>query len=349
MKRLMPTAHPLVACLTATAACSCSTGALSGSTDRPSVLATIHGTVEASPSGSPASNDLSVAIAWQKLVPGPVPRTPAPSNRVVSTSVPVKPTFPSSFSLDLTGLPPDSAMTDLAEFNCGNPPCNLPDAGSFHLWVAVGLLVVYEDLNHNGQLDLVAAGAPAYVDRVVGGSAPRAIIYIEKVLPQDQGYFPIPGADGSVLQAGYNWMRGHPWDCEPEDAGLDHCHTSIVYRPIDTPVTLSMFDLPREQPGADAYMCAVIPSFIGPQSLGSPPLPLTQESAGDFGGPLPSSEDPDLLCDSPTSFRYNQNCTTTSAGVCLAITTTCTQQVQVTLAPGTAAPTDWPCVPQLSF
>ena len=119
MKPSMPTALPMLAWLAASAACS---GSLSGSTDKPSVLATIHGTVEALQSGSPdGSNPLAVAIVWQKVLPG--------STQVVSTSVPIKPTFPSSFSLDLAGLPPDSAMTDLAALNCGNPPCPNQDAG----------------------------------------------------------------------------------------------------------------------------------------------------------------------------------------------------------------------------
>ena len=336
MKRSRPTAHPLIAVVTAIAACS--TGSLSGSTDKPSVLATIHGTVNALQAGSPdGSNPLAVAIVWQKFLPG--------STQVVSTSVPVEPTFPSSFSLDLTGLPPDSAMTDLATLNCGKPPCPDPDAGPFHLWVALGWLVVYEDLNLNGQLDLVAPGAPAYVDKVVGSAGDHAIVYIEKILPQDQGYFPIPGADGSVLTAGYNWSSRHAWDCEPGDGGPSLCAASVVYRSIDTPVTLQMFDLPKEQLGADTYMCAEIPSTTLP--VESPQL--IQQSPADFGGPLPSSDDPELICDSPTSFRYHEQCTTTSAGVCLAITTTCTTEVQVTLPPGTAAPADWPCVTQTSF
>lgn len=344
MKCSMLAARLLIACLGAIAACS--TGSLSGSTDRPSVLATIHGTVEASPSGSPPSNELSVAIVWQKVLPS--------STQMVSTSVPVRPAFPSSFSLDLTDLPPDSAITDLAEFNCGNPPCDYPDSGPFHLRVAFGEVVVYEDLNHNGQLDLVAPGAPAYLDKVVGGSVESAILYIEKLLPQDQGYFPIPGADGSVLRAGYNWFRAHRWDCEPGDGGpFNPCVESVVYRSIDTPVSLQMFDLPYEQIGANAYMCTVIPPVVGGSWVPSDPQPgspqLTQESPADFGGPLPTADDSELVCDSPTSFRYHENCTTTSAGVCLTITTTCTTDVEVTLPAGTAAPADWPCVPQTGF
>jgi hypothetical protein len=344
MKRSMPTALPVLVCFAATTACSSS---LSGSTDRPSVLATIHGTVDAPQSVSLGSSPLAVAIVWAKPVAG--------SPQLVATSVAVTPNFPSSFSLDLTDLPPDSVMFDISNIECGAPPCDKPDAAPLHQRIALATLVVYEDVNRNGQLDLVPPGAPAYVDRIVGGSLQYGIVYSEQPLPQDQNYFPIPGKDGSVLKAGYNWVRVHRWDCEPGDGGWNGCRPSVFYRPIDTPVTLSMFELPEEQVEADAFMCTVVPQSGGQSSygigpaLGSSPSPMTPESPANFGGPLPSSDDPELLCDSPTSFRYSENCTTTSSGVCLGNTTTCTEHVQVALAPGMAAPADWPCIPQRSF
>jgi hypothetical protein len=349
MKRSMSTTVPMLACLAAIAACS---GSLSGSTDRPSVLATIHGTVDLMQSVSLGGSPLAVAVVWVKA---PLPG----STQVASTSVAVKPTFPSSFSLDLTDVPPDSMMFDIANINCGAPPCDRPDAPPLHLRIALGALVVYEDVNRNGKLDLVAPGAPAYVDKVVGAST--EIVYTEQPLPQDQNYFPIPGRDGSVLKAGYNWVREHRWDCEPSDGGWSACPPSVFYRPIDTPVTLRMFDLPKEQAAADSLMCTVVPpsgvqrptSGSAPAASGGGPGPgvsrTTPESPADFGGPLPSSDDPELLCDGPTSFRYSENCTTTSSGVCLLYTSTCTGQVQVALAPGMAAPADWPCIPQPSF
>ena len=208
MKRSMPTALPTVACVAAIAACN---GSLSGSTDKPSVLATIHGTVVASQSVSLGSTPLAVAILWAKALPG--------STRVMSTSVAVKPTFPSSFSLDFTDVPPDSVMFDIANIECGGPPCDKPDAAPLHIPIALGVLVVYEDVNRNGKLDLVAPGAPAYVDKIVGEST--VIVYTEQPLPQDQNYFSIPGIDGSVLKAGYNWDRVHRWDCEPGDGGFN--------------------------------------------------------------------------------------------------------------------------------
>ncbi len=341
MKRSMPTALPTVACVAAIAACN---GSLSGSTDKPSVLATIHGTVVASQSVSLGSTPLAVAILWAKALPG--------STRVMSTSVAVKPTFPSSFSLDFTDVPPDSVMFDIANIECGGPPCDKPDAAPLHIPIALGVLVVYEDVNRNGKLDLVAPGAPAYVDKIVGEST--VIVYTEQPLPQDQNYFSIPGIDGSVLKAGYNWVRVHQWDCEPGDGGFNPCRPSVLYRSIDTPITLQMFELPEEQTSADTLMCSVVPpsgggTQVGMGGPGSGSSQLIQESPDTFGGPLPSSDDPELLCDSPTSFRYSENCTTTSPGVCLGDTTTCTQEVQVTLTPGTAAPADWPCVPQRSF
>jgi hypothetical protein len=338
MKLAMHTALPVLAGLAATAAC----GSLSGSTDQPSVLATIHGTVNGSQSTSSGSGPLAVAILWAKLAQG--------SPQVVSTSAAVTPTFPSSFSLDLTELPPDSVMFDLASINCGAPPCDMPDDPPLHVQIALGGLVLYEDLNHNGRLDLVAPGAPAYVDKIVG-EAPYEILYTEQPLPHDQNYYPIPGTDGSVLQKGYNWVRVNRFDCEPGDGGFNPCTSSVLYRSIDTPVTVEMFD-PEQQAEAASLMCAVVPASGGGQQsgggTGTPPSQWVQKTPATFGGPLPSSDDPELLCDSPTSFRYGENCTTTSPGICLGETTTCTQEVQVTLPPGTP-PADWPCVPQRSF
>jgi hypothetical protein len=353
----------MLACLAATAACS---GSLSGSADKPSVLATIRGTLDGSQSTSLGSGPLAVAIVWATPVAG--------SYQVVSTSVAVQPTFPSSFSLDLTELPPESMIYH-------------PDGAPPDLRVAAGALVVYEDANQNGQLDLVAPGAPAYVDTIVGGSFDE-ILYTEHPLPQ------YPGSDGSVLRAGYNLARQHRWDCEPGNGGLDPCTSSSFYRSMDTPVTLHMFELPWEKAEADTYMCAVVPAgglgsgrgpactqlaaccsslptmpqqqecgqivvgasdafcqwelsvFDGGRCLSSSLIP---ESPATFGGPLPSSDDPELFCNNAMSFKYWENCTTTSPGVCLGYTTTCTQQVLVALAPGTPAPADWPCVPQRSF
>jgi hypothetical protein len=315
LKLATPTAVPALACLAAIAAC----GSLSGSTDQPSALATIHGTLEGSQSVSPGSGPLAVAIVWQNWALG--------SPRVVAPSVAFRPTFPSSFSLDLTDV--------------------LPESVTFPAPIAVGLLFVYEDVNQNKQLDLVAPGAPAYVDKIVGGSVEYEIIYVPKPYLQSQPFFPIVGTDGSVLQAGYSWVRVHRWDCEPGDGP---CRQSFIYRSIDTPVTFHMFELPWEQAEADTAMCTVVqyPPYLDGPATGSS-SPLIPESPANFGGPLPSSDDPELLCDSPTSFRYNENCTTTGPGVCFDYTTTCTQAVQVTLPPGLAAPVDWPCVPQTSF
>jgi hypothetical protein len=322
----------MVFCLAASAACSSS---LSGSTDQPSVLATIHGTVEGSTSASLGTGPLAVAILWATA---PTPG----SSQVVSMGVPVKPSFPSSFSLDLTDLPPDSVMFDIANINCGAPPCDKPDAAPSHQRIALGGLVLYEDVNQNGELDLVPPGAPAFIDKIVS-VAPYEIVYTEQPLPADQNYFPIPGTDGSVLNAGYNWVRSHRWDCEPGDVAFSSCKPSVFYRPIDTPIAFQMVP-PEDQAAENIIMCSVIP---GGQVGGSGSF--IQESLADFVGPLPSSDDGELLCDSVTSFRYSENCTTTSPGVCLDFTTTCSQEFLVTLPPGMAQPADWPCVPQRSF
>ncbi len=325
-------------CVAATVACG---SGLSGSSDKPSVLATIQGTVVGSQSASGPS-DLAVAFDWGRPVKGAIELT--------ATSTPLSPMFPAAFSLDLTELPPEAQMVDLAAFACqGNAPCDSPNPAPTGVHVALGVVVVYEDSNHNGQLDFVAPGAPAYVDEAVGTSRPYEIIYLDKPVPPEYSTVLSVGDDGSTPQVGYNLLAEHENDCIASgDGGSGYCHASLFWRPISTPITLQMVSgSPQDQANANAFMCTSYPdTTVSVADTGVSPSPV--ESVTAFG-PLPSSEDPRLTCVSTTSFQYLEGCTTTSPGICEGTTTECTSRVTVNLDPGASPRSDWPCTAHSSF
>jgi hypothetical protein len=82
----------------------------------------------------------------------------------------VRAEFPVSFSIDVRALPPAEAMRQIGN---GAPRPGLANA------YAIGTLLVYEDANGNGKLDLLPVDATTSVDRVLGTPKGLEIIYLE--------------------------------------------------------------------------------------------------------------------------------------------------------------------------
>ncbi len=139
---------------------------------------TLHGTITSSAVATPAT--VRVALVWN-LDPKVAP---ASSFRAVQ-ELDVRAEFPVGFRLDVRTLPPADAMRHI------DPSKTVPGyANAF----AIGTLVVYEDTNGNGKLDLVAVGGTPS-DRVLGAPERLEIIYLEgggfpkdpQALPTDEG------------------------------------------------------------------------------------------------------------------------------------------------------------------
>jgi hypothetical protein len=326
-------------CFLATAAC----GSLSGKTDAPSTLASIHGTIQSQ--SATAGANLSTAIVWFQQGVNVTTHESA-------DSVPVTGSFPASFTIDLNSPPPAEALMDLQALS--------NDSAGAGIHIAFGLLVAYDDRNHNGQLDLVSAGASDYVDSVEGTTfGPSAIFYVDKPIPDSfwatSGSLQV-GFDGSFPSVGYNFLVPVDNYCyrKSDAAGTrDVCALGVAWKPIDTPATLTLGDTKTglgvfEQ----TFMCASGPTAVRTDSIctdASAPCAKTV-SVTEFGAPLPSADDQELRCLDSRSFFYHPSCKFTPTGVCADISETCAQPVVVTLDPSGggafAPPADWPCALQ---
>ena len=102
--------------------------------------------------------DLRLAFLWGREM--------GPTNGVagISQDAPIKPHFPASFTVDLYDLPPDEAMIAGENELAG-------------LDLAVGMLLVYDDRNHNGQLDLLMVDAQDPVDYRLGPAEQYLLVF----------------------------------------------------------------------------------------------------------------------------------------------------------------------------
>ena len=322
----------LALALAHTAAC----GQLSGDTGSPSTLTTIHGTITSNSTSAPAS--LATAIVWYEM-------SPDGTLHEAADSVPVSGTFPASFSIALTGVPPASAMLDFATF-LGTSR----SVAATGVHVAVGLVVAYDDRNGNGQLDLVDASASQYIDEIEG-VADRYIVYLDKSVPATlvtSPEFDALGIDGSMPQEGYNLVLPQSNYCFANaDAGAaGTCTRGVMWEPMKTAVTISLGTATVIFPtDLQELMCSSGPNgdqmVVGAQST---------ISVADFSGALPSADDPNVDCLDLNNFQYISSCTTSPAGVCQQVNTLCTQPTIVTLDPAGGSPitppANWPCPAQ---
>jgi len=125
--------------------------------------------------------NLRVALAWARKL--------GPSNGValINQDLPIQPQFPSSFTLDLFELPPEEALIE-------------GENGLAGLKIAVGLLLVYDDLNMNRKLDILPADAQEYVDYLLGPAEQYQLVFTETP-PQGQSI------DGLAINAGMNLLH----------------------------------------------------------------------------------------------------------------------------------------------
>lgn len=297
----------------ALAGVACGGNGLSGSTDRASTIATIHGRLE-NPAGLPLDGSaFRVAIVWALL--GPDSR-----NGILRTSedVPVTPQFPSQFELNLTRLPPPEAM-DHTSF-----------AG---IAAAVGAIVAYEDTNYNGRLDLVDPYATSGIDRVLSVPADTTLMYIEgdpsmlPDAPDDVGARPILGFQLGVIEPLGQWAcTGGPitFGVTPPSC------PGILWKPITTPLTLSV----STSPTLSTYMCGAAPAGTFSD------LEQTPGVLADFNGHLPAKNDPQLRCQADGNVFFYGTCAAEAGGSLCQLNFKCTLKVY-TFDDSVAA--DWPC------
>ncbi|MBW1808498.1 MAG: hypothetical protein JRJ87_09920 [Deltaproteobacteria bacterium] len=126
------------------------------------------------------TGDLRVALVWARNL--------GPTNGVatINQDLPIKPEFPAKFSLDLFNLPPEDALIEGQGDLVG-------------LEIAVGILMVYDDRNHNQELDILPAGAQRPVDYLLGPAEQYRLVFA-------QGKPTGQSIDGLAIEAGMNLL-----------------------------------------------------------------------------------------------------------------------------------------------
>jgi len=179
-------------------------------------FATLFGVITSS--SVPTPSEVRVALVWRKKDPeGNILR--------VAQELGVRADFPVRFRLDIGTLPPADAM---------NVGMNA-DGSAFHY--ATGSLIIYEDVNGNGTLDLLPTDAVGTIDRVLGIPEHLSVFYVESSVPRSP--------TGS--QRGFN-LRREPAQVDPQP-GAATCSSVTVgtrqYLPLSSEIQVALTAAPE--------------------------------------------------------------------------------------------------------
>jgi hypothetical protein len=261
------------------------------------VFVSLNGVITSSEIGVPPQ--VRVALIWKHKDPD--------GNLVRSAQeLAVTSQFPVRFRLDITSLPPLEAL-------------NQRDLGGGQFdpnWrYATGTLVVYDDMDGNGILDLVRTDAETTADRILGAPEHLSVFYTEGSNVHAGG----PGA-----QPGFN-LRREPLLVDPAP-GDPQCSArpqgAQQYLPLSTEIPVALTAAPE----LSREMCAV----MDPTPPGCSP-PSCQ--------PLPVPAGAELTCSADgTAFVYK--ICPAPRGLCGSIA--CHYGCE-TRAPSDPIPAGWPC------
>jgi len=307
MNRIIRSAIALFALTTASLGC----GLAPGPHDN-APLASLRGTITQASVSTP--EQLHVALVWSTFDTN--------DHELKSAQeVGVRTEFPVRFQIDVNALPPESAMN---RFPADEAMRHGIDPSSFRF--AVGAVLVYEDTNGSGALDLLPLDATSFIDRPLGAAQPW-IFYVEGTPP------PADALDGVALAAGFNLVS-----MDVCDDGTDFCSPKAKSIPISTELEIAL--------SADPKLAELLCQYSGASSEGSDgPGPMGMSGGG--GGPSPT--DPPytpppsgstITCaDDNRSYTY-ETCGQASLSLCAP--TACAGSSQA-LQPDQPAPAGWPC------
>lgn len=161
---------------------------------------------------------LRAAVAWTGV--------DVTGSRRVTQEVLVEPRFPAGFRLSLDRPPEGAFAAHRYDLRVRKEPLD----------VATGLLVVYEDVNANGALDLVESPDGPAVDRVVGPADTWLVVFLDELPP--------PGETVWAPDASYGPAPPDGWEIPAENLapGLSLLLVSrpnVFVRGQPTPVTVA--------------------------------------------------------------------------------------------------------------
>lgn len=229
--------------------CACSTrgGSSSSSPPEPGVpLRTLHAALVDAPT-TPIQGNLRVAVLWKVAGEG------GDATWEKSLDLGIAKTWPVHFTIDIAPRPPDDAIE----------PWPSPTAS---MRFATGTVVAYEDVNGNGQLDLIPPGSNQGVDVLRGADYGLVLEWYDATDAEWAQYAPLPG-----MARGMNLIRQDVLVVGPECVAMPcEARGSRERLPPDEEVVLPTALSPR----AETLLCT---KFVGIDS-----------TAGDINTPCPS-------------------------------------------------------------
>lgn len=209
--------------------------------------------------------------------------------------------------------------------------------------VAIGSLVAYEDLNGNGQLDLLDDQATTAIDRVVGVNEDLYVVYVEGTPQGDFAQLNVPKGFSQV-------SIGRPKPCtETADVGGNEPAiptTDGGARPVPMPTVCenadpsvlpieTVFTLPLTASARFTdFMCRGESSTIGVGMASPPPIAQGENAEGYY----PAPTDPKLRCKADGSgYTYTP---------CESSQNLCGDRIEcssITVARPSSVPANWPC------
>jgi hypothetical protein len=295
-------------------------GSLDENADKPGKLAAVAGRITDPMMLFDGSGAVRVAVVWeitgQALGDGGYG-----DDHRTAQDIAVTPVFPTDFQLDLAELPND--LQPFHQLFGGSPSVNLR--------AVAGFVVVYEDLNRNGKLDLVTSSSPGFVDSVLG-EATTPLLYLEGTLPTDLSLIAsAKDADGHLPALGFNLAENYCVMRKAPPAGST-CDAVFDWMPVSTRISIAV--------SGDAklanIMCKEMPTGVLSNNENGHP-------AGEFPAAFPSPSDPNVTCaPDGRSYTYTVDKSVTPPGICQA-TTTYHNVDTYGLVVGAAAPSGWPC------
>jgi hypothetical protein len=172
--------------------------------------ATLQGVIDSALLDAPTN--VRVALVWT------VTDFAQGGNVYVAQEVGIEARFPVSYELDVQALPPASAMNRVVIGTTPHPPGGSTPTtpsviDSASSGAAFGTIVVYEDGNANGKLDISSLEIASAEDKILGVPADMTVVYVE--------------GDDPPFPAGFSLWR------------------DLKTFPISTPITIALTDAPE--------------------------------------------------------------------------------------------------------
>jgi hypothetical protein len=248
------------------AACGAGAGA-----DYSQAYATLHGSIASS--SVKTTSEVRVALVWQRVSV----QSAAAGLRSVQ-ELGLRAQFPASFQMQINALPPSEALSSIDAAKAAKAGIDP------NLHLAAGTLVVYEDSNGNGKLDLLSINASSTIDRVLGVPQGLTLLYVEGTPPSPaaKGYF-----SGLTLQRGFNLLQEPGW----QSGNRLTVSTAWSLLPLSTEIPIVLTAAPQlsqyvcqNDPGLINECAVSTGPFMGNPSVPAPTLPpncdLSSPAAG---------------------------------------------------------------------